>query len=113
MTFTDVTSQFTVNSTYVSYFKAYANATTVYVNGIIKAGTSDQNILVSAITASYRPKSVTYVAMPILYLNIGDATQNVVPYYVATGNGQIQVRCTSAIAGSSGVAFSGSWVRSV
>lgn len=102
----DVTSQFTTTNA-LSSFSAYANPYYIQVKGVIKTGTTDQTFLVNNIPTEYRP-TVGSIVLPTFWLNGTDAGKGICVYCASES---LQVRCSSAIAGSSGVLFSGMWIR--
>lgn len=100
----DISSEFTVNGTYCSEFKAYTDGHMVYLRMIAKAGTSDQTNLVTNIPSAYRALGNIQMALNTFWMNWTDGGKSVCAYVMTSA---IQLRTVGDIAGSGGVLVSG------
>jgi len=103
--FTDVTSQFTYYSTYLTTFKAVTDGRIVYVQGRIKKGVTDETIVAIA-PESLRP-STAYLAFAVFPLHGEDLTKGAAVGH--TGDGNITFRIYTPSTGSYGISFFGSY----
>lgn len=101
-TWIDISSQFTINSTYCSDFRAYTDRHQVYFSCYAKAGTPDQTNLVTNISTGYRP--LAPCAASTFWMNWTDAGKSIAAYVMTSA---IQIRTESELAGSGGVLVSG------
>ena len=101
----DISSYFTVNSTYCDSFKAFKYGKVVFVSMYAKAGTTDQTNLVTNIQTQYRPK--TNCALSTFWMNWTDAQKFTCAYVMTSA---IQLRTVGTIEGSSGVIVSGCYM---
>ena len=103
--FTDVTSEFTTDSTKLNAFKAMTDGKTVYVYGRVKKGVTDQS-QIAVIPARLRPTTI-YLVFPTFCLHGEDLTKGAV---VATpSESTIQFRISTPGTGQYGIAFFGSY----
>ena len=99
----DISSEFTINSTYCEGLAAYTDGHLVYVGMTAKAGTPDQTNLVTNIANAYRPK-FSYSNLATFCMNGIDLNKGT----CATAMGStIQLRTNATLEGSSGVKISG------
>lgn len=103
----DISSSFTVNSTYVSAFRAYTDGKFVYVKFTSK-GAPDQTNVITNIAEKYRPPSTTdsYYPLSCFFMNATDFTRDT---NVAVISNRIQLRCSTASQGSGGIIIGGSY----
>lgn len=102
-TWTDISSSFTINSTYCEYLEAYTDGHIVYVSMTAKTGTPDQTNLVTNIATAYRPK-VNYSNLPCFFMNGIDSGKGLCATVLTNA---IQLRASGAVEGVSGVKISG------
>lgn len=100
----DISSAFTVNSTYCTDFKAYTDGHQVYVKMVAKAGTPDQTNLITNIQAGYRAIDGIPVALSVFWMNWTDSGKSIAAYVMTSA---IQLRTVGDVAGSGGVLVSG------
>lgn len=103
-TWIDISSQFTVNSTYCQNFKAYTDRHQVFFSCYAKAGTADQTNLVTNIPVGYRP--LAPCAASTFWMNWGDSQKGIAAYVITSA---IQIRTVGDLEGSGGVLVSGSY----
>lgn len=101
---TDITTQFTVNTTYCSDFHAYTDGHQVYFSCYAKTGTPDQTNLVTNIASAYRPKVACTASA--FWMNWTDSGKSIVAYVMTSA---IQIRTVGDLEGSGGVLVSGSY----
>lgn len=101
---TEITSAFTVNSTYCSDFHAYTDGHQVFFAGYVKAGTADQTNFVTSIASGYRP--IVPFAANAFWMNWTDSGKSIAALVLTSA---IQIRTVGDIAGSGGVLVSGSY----
>lgn len=98
---TDITAQFTVNSTYVLSFKAYTNGSLVSFMLTTKGAPDQTNVV--TIPQEYRAP-FSYFAVPVFFMNGTDFARNT---NVAVVGSSIQLRCSTASQGTGGVQIGG------
>ena len=97
-TWTDISSQCTVDTTRVQAFKAYTCGKIIYISITLKAGVTDQTNIITGL-----PQVVGYGVLPMFWMNAVDSTSNGVCLYAGT---VIQYR-GSATQGTGGTQYSG------
>ena len=99
----DISSVFTINSTYVTAFTAYTNGKVVSFR-ITSKGAPDQTNLVTATPAQYRCL-FDYYAVPCFFMNATDFARNT--NVAVMSGGTIQIRCSTPSQGTGGVMIGG------
>lgn len=101
---TDITSAFTINTTYVSGFHAYTDGRFVSVIFTSK-GAPDQTMVISNIAEEYRPPH-GYYPLSCFFVNSTDFSRGTNVSVMTTG---IQLRCASASQGTGGIVVGGTY----
>lgn len=105
LTVTDISSQATVDDTYVSEFKAYTYGKLIYLILALKPGVSDQTPVVSGLP-NMRGLTGVKGVMPMFYMNAADAGSNGV---CGISSGRIEYRGTTT-SGTNGTVYSGMFI---
>lgn len=99
----DISSEFTVNTTYVMAFKAYTNGRMVSFR-ITEKGAPDQANLITATPQKYRCP-FDYYAVPCFFMNVTDFDRKT--NCAVMSGGAIQIRCSTPSQGSGGIQIGG------
>lgn len=104
--FVDITSQFTVDTSILTTFKAMTDGKVVYIQGRFKRGMADETNLIT-IPSQFRPLTA-YLAFSVFPLHGEDLAKGAAVGHV--GDGVLRLRISTPNTGQYGIAFSGSWI---